>query len=191
MMTRRHPLIRGLGFPVLLALLAGQVLVGGHDASAQPRLNPDEKTLAGTWRVEVTPVDCQTGVPTAAPGPHVVSSYVRGGTVAVSAIPVLEPAQGTPLSTGQGIWERTGVRRFRAFIIFLRFTPEGTLVGYLEVTHNNIQLGADADTFTVPVSRARILDVDGTMIATACGTVTGRRLTFAEALDPGEETTVR
>lgn len=191
MTTRRHPLIRGLGFPVLLALLAGQVLVGGHDASAQPRLNPDANTLAGTWRVLVTPIDCQTGVPTAAPGPHVLHTYVRGGTVVVAGVPVLEPAQGTPLSTGQGIWERTGVRRFRAFFIFLRFTPEGTLAGYLEVTNNNITLGADADTFTEPLSRVRVLDVDGTVIATACATVTGQRLTFAEALDPGEETTVR
>jgi hypothetical protein len=56
--------------------------------------------------------------------------------------------------------------------------PDGSLAGSLEITSNTTTLGAHADTFTEPDARTRILDVDGTVIATICSTVTGQRLTF-------------
>src|SRR5687768_16214024 len=99
--------------------------------------------------------------------------------------------QSSIISSGQGIWERTGRRHFRAFCIVFRFNPDGTLAGSLEVTNNTTTLGEHADTFTEPDSRTRILDVDGTVIARACASVTGRRLTFEDALDPGDETNDR
>jgi hypothetical protein len=190
MTTRRHPLILGLGLPVLLALLVVPGLVVGQDGSAQRSRDPKEPTLAGTWRVEVTPIDCETREPTAEPGPA-LHTYVRGGAVLVAATPIVEPAQGTPFSSGQGIWEQTGRRLFRAFFILFRFNPDGSLAGSFDVTNNTTELGADADTFTEPDSRLRILDVDGTVIATACSTVIGRRVTFEEAFEPGDETNDR
>jgi hypothetical protein len=177
MTMRRHPLIPRLGLSVLLALLAVQVLGGAHAAGAQSSSDADEDTLVGTWRVQVTPIDCETKEPTGEPGPA-LHSYVPGGVVLAAAAPILEPAQGTPFSSGQGIWERTGERRFRAFFIFFRLNPDGSLAGSLEVTNTNTTLGKDSDTFTVPVSRVNILDVDGEVLATVCSTVIGRRLTF-------------
>ena len=177
MTMRRHPLLPRLGLPVLLALLAVQVLGGAHAAGAQSSSDADEDTLVGTWRVQVTPIDCETKEPTGEPGPA-LHSYVRGGVVLVAATPIVEPAPGAFVSSGQGIWEQTGERRFRAFFILFRFNPDGTLAGSLEVTNMDTKLGKDADTFTVPISRVNILDVDGKVIATECSTVIGRRLTF-------------
>jgi len=189
MKTRRHTLILGLGLAVLLALLVVPGLVVGEEGSAPRSQDPKKPTLAGTWRVEVMPIDCQTGEPIAEPFPA-LSTYVRGGAVLLAAAPV-EPAQGTALSAGQGIWERTGERRFRAFFIFFRLNPDGSLAGSLEITSNTTKLGERADTFTEPDARTRILDVDGTVIATICSTVIGQRLTFEDALDPGDETNDR
>jgi hypothetical protein len=190
MQTRQHTLISGLVLPVLLALMVVPGLVVGEDGSAQRPRDPKKPTLAGTWRVEVTPIDCDTREPTAEPGPA-LHTYVRGGAVLVAATPIVEQAQGTSFSSGQGIWERTGERRFRAFFILFRLNPDGSLAGSFEVTNNTTTLRENADTFTEPDSRVRILDVDGTVIATACSTVIGRRLTFEEALDPGDETNNR
>ncbi len=188
MTTRRHSLIPGLVLPVLLALLAVQVWVGGPDAHAQQLLNPGGQTLVGTWRVEVTPIDCQTRVPLAEPG-TALHTYVRDGSVLVAATPIAE--RGPFVSSGQGIWERTGKRRFRAFFIVFRFNQDGSLAGSFDVTNATTELGEHADTFTEPDSRLRILDVDGRVIATACSTVIGRRVTFKEAFEPGEETNGR
>jgi hypothetical protein len=184
MTTRRHTLIPGLGLPGLLALMVVQVLVCGYDARAQPLLHSDKDTLVGTWRVEVTPIDCQTGAPTAEPG-TALHTYAPGGSVLVAATPIA--GRGPFVSSGQGIWEQTGKRRFRAFFIIFRFNQDGSLAGSFDVTNNTTKLGEHADTFTEPDSRLRILDVDGTVIATACSTVTGRRLTFEEALEPDDE----
>jgi hypothetical protein len=189
MKTRRHPRILGLGLAVLLALLVVPGLVVGEDGSAQRSRDPKAPTLAGTWRVQVTPVDCDTREPTAEPFPA-LHTYVRGGSLLVAAAPTTEE-RGPLISSGQGIWERTGRRHFRAFFIVFRFNPDGTLAGSLEVTNNTTTLGEHADTFTEPDSRTRILDVDGTVIARACASVTGRRLTFEDALDPGDETNDR
>jgi hypothetical protein len=188
MTTRRHPLIPGLGLPGLLALLVVQVLVGGHDARAQPLFHPGEQTLVGTWRVEVTPIDCETRAPIAEPG-IALHTYAPGGSVLVAATPIA--GRGPFVSSGQGIWERTGGRRFRAFFIVFRFNQDGSLAGSFDVTNNTTALGEPADTFTEPDSRLRILDVDGTVIATACSSVIGRRVTFEEALEPGDGTNDR
>jgi hypothetical protein len=177
MQTRRHTLIPGIVLPVLLALMVVPGLVFGQDASKQRSRDPKKPTLAGTWRVEVTPIDCDTREPTGEPGPA-LHSYVPGGVVLVAATPIVEPAPGAFVSSGQGIWEQTGERRFRVFFIIFRFNPDGTLAGSLEVTNMDTKLGKDADTFTVPISRVNILDVDGKVIATECSTVIGRRLTF-------------
>jgi hypothetical protein len=101
MQTRRHTLILGLVLPVLLALMVVPGLVVGQDGSAPRSRDPKKPTLAGTWRVEVTHIDCDTREPIAEPFPA-LSTYVRGGSVLLAAAPV-EPAQGTPLSSGQGI----------------------------------------------------------------------------------------
>jgi hypothetical protein len=187
MQTRRHTLIPGIVLPVLLALLVVPGLVFGQDASKQRSRDLKKPTLAGTWRVQVTPIDCDTREPTGEPGPA-LHTYVPGGSVLAAAAPVAEPAQGTPLSSGQGIWERTGRRRFRVFFTFFRLNPDGSLAGNLDIINNTTTLGEHADTFTEPDGRARVRDVDGTVIATACSIVTGQRLTFEDALDPGDET---
>jgi hypothetical protein len=188
MQTRRHTLIPGMVLPVLLALLVVPGLVFGQDGSAQRSRDPKKPTLAGTWRVEVTPIDCDTREPIAEPG-IALHTYVRGGSVLVAATPIAE--RGPFVSSGQGIWERTGERRFRAFFIVFRFNQDGSLAGSFDVTNNTTTLREDADTFTEPDSRLRILDVEGTVIARACSTVIGRRLTFEDALDPGDETNDR
>jgi hypothetical protein len=104
-LLHRHTLIPGLVLPVLLALMVVPGLVFGLDASAQRSRDPKKPTLAGTWRVEVTPSDCETREPTAEPG-TALHTYVRGGMVLVAATPIA--GRGPFVSSGQGIWERGG-----------------------------------------------------------------------------------
>src|SRR5919206_4702771 len=138
MKTRRHPLIPGLVLPVLLALMVVPGLVAGQDGSAQRSRGPKKPTLAGTWRVEVTPIDCETREPIAEPG-TALHTYVRGGSVLVATTPIA--GRGPFVSSGQGIWEQTEERRFRAFFIVFRFNQDGSLAGSFDVTNATTELG--------------------------------------------------
>jgi hypothetical protein len=87
---------------------------GAGELTAEIKVNlPDEmggRTVvptsgSGTWRVEVTPMDCDTREPTAEPG-TALHTDVRGGAVLVAATPIA--GRGPFVSSGQGIWERGG-----------------------------------------------------------------------------------
>ncbi len=84
---------------VVLVLVGALVQPFGRDAAAQ---SDREGRLEGTWRVQVTPINCQTGAPL--PSFSALVSYARGGTLTevVNAAAFL-PGQVTP---GLGVWGR-------------------------------------------------------------------------------------
>ena len=102
---------------VIVVLLLVGVLVQpfGRDAAAQS--NPEDR-LQGTWRVQINPINCQTGAPL--PSFSALVSYARGGTLTevVNAAAFL-PGQATP---GLGVWSHTQANAYKAvwevFILF-------------------------------------------------------------------------
>jgi hypothetical protein len=160
---RRFTLVRSLALSVMLTLMVVQVLAFAQDASAQA------KKLEGTWDTEFTNVDCQTGVPVAAPA-QTLETYLPGGVMLQSTNRLLFR---TP---GYGIWKHTTERNFLATFTFFRFNADGTPAGRSEITEQ-IELGTDVNEFTA-TGVAEVFDVDGNLTQTVCLTATGQRFTF-------------
>ena len=165
MQMRRFTLVRSLALSVMLTLMVVQVLVFAPDASAQA------KKHESTWDTEFTNIDCQTGVPTAAPT-QTLETYLPGGTMLQSTNRLLFR---TP---GYGIWKHMTERNFLTSFTFFRFNTDGTQAGRSDITEH-IELGKDADEFTA-TGVAKVFDVNGDLTLTVCLTATGRRLTFDE-----------
>ena len=65
---------------VLVLVLAGALVQSfGENAAAQSN---SEGTLQGTWRVQINPINCQTGAPL--PSFSTLVSYARGGPARVT-----------------------------------------------------------------------------------------------------------
>src|SRR5882762_8771385 len=94
---------------VVLVLVGLLVQPYGRDAAAQSNR---EGRLQGTWRVQVTPINCQTGAPLPIPSFSALDSYARGGTLTevVNSAAFL-PGQVTP---GLGVWSHTQADAYKA-----------------------------------------------------------------------------
>lgn len=99
-----------LGVVVMLAF--------GRGAAAAPGDRRAE--LVGTWRVQVTQVDCQTGVPLSPPFSSLLT-FAVGGTMAEDTTnPVFGPGQ---RGAGQGVWNYQGRRTYGArSVTFIKYT---------------------------------------------------------------------
>jgi hypothetical protein len=151
--------ISGLSLAVILVLAAAQI-----PASAG---NGKSRRIEGTWRLEATTRNCQTGAAVETiPGLH---TFLAGGSM-LSDVAV-NPAM---LRTGHGVWEHVGGRSFTNTIVLFRFNPDGTYAGSTTVTRN-IELSEDSDELTSS-DTAVGTDANGNVIGTRCATVVGRRL---------------
>lgn len=170
MRTRLFTRISGMALAAALTLTSIQVLGFGSEARAA-----NSGRLEGTWLLQATFVNCDTGAPGATfPALH---TYMRGGTMLDTGAPPLPP--GTLLrSIGHGIWERADRRSFHATFRFFRFGPTGGYVGRNEITRT-IEVGENGDEFT-STSSIKIFDGNDNMIGTGCATDTGQRLEFEE-----------
>jgi len=127
---------------VALSLVGAIVL--GSEGNAAAQSEQSAKGLQGTWHVTVTPYNCLTKLPLGFSF-HVLLGFAPGGT--------LSGASGAPEQPGQfsasfGVWERTGLRTYRArtdaFILF----PGGPFpAGRQEISHS-IRVSADGTRFS-------------------------------------------
>lgn len=172
----------GVPLAILLALTISQVLVSGQDAKEQHSQDAEETQmqessessaragkLEGTWRLQVTGRNCQTGDPI----PRSVQSlqtYVRGGTLLETSNAISSALR----STGQGVWHHKGWRRYAATFMFFRFNPDGSFAGTTRVTQD-IELSRDGDELNTTIT-LEVRDANDNFIFTACATATGTRL---------------
>jgi hypothetical protein len=110
-------------------------------------------TLEGTWRVEVTRRDCQTGaeiMPSAPPAPAFLT-FGRGGTLTETTT-VFPPALRGP---GHGFWRHTGGQTYtavsEAFIFNPSAPPAAAWIGTQRITQT-IKIGDDPDELTSTAS---------------------------------------
>jgi hypothetical protein len=135
-----------------------------QDDSSQSRA----KRIEGTWRVNVTQRNCQTGaVLRTFPA---MLTFAQGGTLTgtTTAFP--------PSSRGpdHGVWSHAGGLRYAAVSEAFHFNPAGAWVSTQRITQA-IQLGPDGDIFTSDAS-VEFFDTLGNTTATGCATAVATRM---------------
>ena len=123
--------------------------------------------IEGTWRVQLTVRDCQTGA--AQRTFPALFAFAKGGilTYTTAGQP---PAVATP---GYGIWGHTGGHSYSAVAEAFIFNPVGSWIQTHRLTRV-IELNRGADEFT-DTTQLEIFDTSGNLIATGCATSVAMR----------------
>jgi len=158
---------------VAVFVLAGTLLLPfGRGASAHVEDEP-EGELQGSWRVQVTLHNCQTGAPLVT-FPSLLT-FAHGHTIIeVTSSPAFLPGQRTP---GLGIWSRTDGHTFRAvsdaFILFPSIsTPPGFKRGVQRITQT---IEVNGDDFAANAS-TQFFDSSGAQYDAGCATAVAHRI---------------
>jgi hypothetical protein len=165
-MTSRN-LKRFAAFGATAALVLASMLVLESGLRAGPQSQSQAGRIEGTWRVQLTVRNCQTGEPLRSfPalfifGPGGTLSYTTAGQ---------SPAVFTP---GVGVWGHTNGNTYSAVAEAFVFSPAGALIQTHRLTRA-IELSSDANEFTDTVA-LEIFDTNRNLIATGCATSAGRR----------------
>jgi hypothetical protein len=131
--------------------------------------------LTGTWRVEVTTYNCETGV-TNTPFVSLLTFGAFGTLTGTTANPVFLPGQRSP---DHGAWKRTGRDYFTASTeAFIEFsTPPGSptppLVRGSQRIEQSIELNGK-DSFRSDATLT-FLDAGGSVVLTGCATANATR----------------
>jgi hypothetical protein len=145
---------------VMLLLTSGLGAQEGNSESQAGRLE-------GTWRVQLTVRDCQTGaVQRTFPA---LFAFAKGG-ILTGTTAGQPPAIATPVL---GIWAHTGGHSYSAVTEAFIFNPAGTWIQTHRLTRA-IELNQNADEFT-DITKLEIFDTSGNLIATGCATSVARR----------------
>ena len=164
-MFRRVAPTRGIAGMVLGGLL---VLGLGLTARAQATDAASDNGLQGTWRAQLTILDCNSGaVLRTFPARF---AFAQGGTLAVTTA-----GQPPSLNTaGLGVWRHTTGHSYSAVSEAFVFNTAGAWTQIQRLTRL-IQVGVGGNTFTDIVA-LEILDTTGHVIVTGCGTTTASRM---------------
>lgn len=161
------------GASLAILMLAGfaQVWVSAQDKSSEPLKNEgqngNEQGLVGSWDVQVTIRDCQTG--TAFVSFPAMYTYNQGGTIQQTAPP--EP--GSVFLPGHGVWSHQNGRRYSGAFQFFSINPDGT-VARRTIVRSAIRLGRDGNSYA-STDTAEILNANGDLLFRACSTSTATR----------------
>jgi hypothetical protein len=151
---------------ISVSVLAATVVLAGALVPASGS-NGRARKIEGTWRLEVTLRNCQTGAAIGTtPGLH---TFLAGGSMLSN--PAVTPSL---LSTGHGVWEHVGGRSFTNTIVLFIFNPDGTYAGSTTVTRD-VELSENSDELT-STDTAVASDPNGNVIGTRCATAVGHRL---------------
>jgi hypothetical protein len=150
-------------------VLAGMLVLGsGLTARAWAQDGGSHNSLQGTWRVQVTVRDCQTGV--AQRTFPALFTFAKGGTLTVVSAGQL-PALST---TGLGVWRHTDGHTYSAVSESFVFSSAGAWTQTHRLTRT-IEIGNDANEFTDTIA-LEIFNTNGNLIVTGCGTSVASRL---------------
>jgi hypothetical protein len=150
----------GVALAVMLILAEAQTPAAGQKGQG--------RRIEGTWLVEITDRNCQTGEATGTI--PALNTFLAGGSMLSN--PAAPPAA---LRTGHGVWEHAGGRSFTNTVVFFRFNPlSGAYAGTVTL-RRNIELGENSDQFT-STDKAEVADPSGNVLESRCATTVGRRL---------------
>lgn len=161
--------IGGASLAILMLAVFAQVQVPaqGNNSKVSPNDNGgNEQGLVGSWNLQVTLRDCQSGTPLVTfPA---MNTYNQGGTMQQTAIPGPE---GTALP-GHGAWKHETGRNYSGAFQFFVLNPDGTF-GRV-IVRSAITLGLDGNSYT-STDTAEILNANGDLLFRSCSTTTATR----------------
>ena len=157
--------IAAFGATAALVLAGMLVLASGLKARAQSESQAGP--LEGTWRVQLTVRDCQTGA--ALRTFPALFTFAKGGTLTATTAGQ-SPALFSP---NLGVWGHTDGNTYSAVSEAFFFSPAGAWIQTHRLTRA-IELSSDANEFTDTVT-VEIFDTNRNLLGTGCGTSAGRR----------------
>jgi len=119
------------------------------------------KKLEGSWDVQTTGRNCQTGAPIGATTPSMLT-FNYGGTMQEFGTRNAPSLRGL----GLGIWNQKSARDYTSAFQFFRFNADGTLAGR-QIIRQEIDLSDSGDEFT-STATSQILDAAGNVISSGC-----------------------
>jgi hypothetical protein len=153
---------------VALILASLLVLGSGLTATAQSVNGEPHNGLEGTWRVQLTVIDCQTGqLLRTFPA---LFAFAKGGTLTYATAGQLPSAT----TTGLGVWKHTKRHSYSAVSEVFIFNTDGVWTQTHRLARA-IDVSNDGDEFTDTVA-LQIFDTNGNQIVTGCGTSVGSRM---------------
>ena len=161
---KRFTASRGTAALVLAGIL---VLGSGLTARAQSEDGGSDNALEGTWRLQVTVRDCQTGQ--ALRTFPALFAFAKGGTLTATTAGQL-PSLSTP---ALGVWRHTDGHTYSAVSEAFVFSPAGAWTQTHRLTRV-IEIGNDANEFNDTVA-LQIFDTNGNLIVTGCATSVATR----------------
>jgi hypothetical protein len=158
--------------PAALARLGAVALACASSMAAYASDDEDgPHGLTGTWQVQVTLRNCQSGAPIGAPF-YSLLTFADGGTLTEStANPLFYPAIRGP---GQGVWSRSRHGRQYAASSIAFITMNGTLVKTQKITQT-IDMGPGQNDFITPHATVEFFDPVGNLLNSGCATAVGKR----------------
>jgi hypothetical protein len=157
--------IGGASLVILVLAVFAQVWVSAQNKTSE--LFQDEQSLTGSWDVQVTIRDCETGVPLF--GFPAMITYNQGGTMEESDLgaPVLVRLN------GHGVWRHQTGRNYSSAFRWLNFNPDRSFAG-TNVVRSSISLGLRGNEYT-STDKTDLIDPNGTVTPVACATTTATR----------------
>lgn len=152
-----------------LAMTIALVLAPGSIASAQSQQTASGRGLEGTWRVEVTLRDCNTGAPLGSPFRSLIT-FARGGTVSETTSR-FSPAVRGP---GHGIWKQLQGSTFSSTLEAFLYSPAGIWIGWQRLTQT-LEIGDDPNISTAKVHN-EIFDTNDKLLVSGCSTAVAHRM---------------
>ena len=143
-----------------LALAIALVLAPRTIANAQSQQAASGRGLEGTWRVEVTLRDCNTGAPLGSPFRSLLS-FARGGTMTETTAR-FSPALRGP---GHGIWQQIQRSTFSSTLEAFLYNPAGVWIEWQRLTQT-IEIGDDPNTWTANAHN-EIFDTNDNLVIAA------------------------
>jgi hypothetical protein len=161
LMTRTGKAIAVVTLGIALTFAAGRLPAqsGGENALA--------RRIEGTWLVQGTLVQCDTGAEIPNSTFPALHTFLSGGAM------LSNPAT-SGLSTGHGVWTHAGGDGFNNTIRLFAFTPTGVLMGISTVERDIVLSSDDASLTSNDVGELR--DLAGNLVGTRCASVVGTRL---------------
>lgn len=161
------------GVRIFISVALTVVAIGMSVSAAHPDASPgqpalESRRIEGTWRVQITLVNCETGTPVAPPFPA-LATFSRGGTVVTSDGGSSPSARGA----GHGVWRFAGPGTYEAFTEAFMFA-NGVRIGTQQI-QQEIQIGAGGAEFTSRVN-SRVLNIDGNVVFAGCASSAGQRM---------------
>ena len=124
--------------------------------------NRNARLLEGSWNVQVTRRNCQTGE--AVVSFPTMSTFNRGGTMQDYGIAMAPTGRGP----GHGVWSYHSGRRFTNNFQFFLFGADGSHTGR-QIIRRQIEVSRFGSTYTA-TGAVEVFNTVGTVIATVCTT---------------------